>query len=418
MLALPIMRWLKERGGPLGAFSQALLLRVPAGLAERDLMMALGALLDHHDALRLRLDAAADGQCWRLEVPPPGAVRGAVLLRRVDIGGLDPGPAMPREAIAARGAQAAEQRPRPRTTGVMLQAVWFDAGAARAGRLLLVIHHLAVDGVSWRILVPDLEAAWRAIAAGQPVSLPPRGTSFRRWAARLAEHAQSAALCDELAFWRGQQDLPSLLLTDQKLDPARDRLGIAAHLSLRLPHDVTQALLTRVPAAFHGGIDDVLLTALALAVADWCRRHVQGAAGGRAGSHAVLIDLEGHGREDIFADVDLTRTVGWFTSLYPVRLDPGAIDLGDALGGGAALGRAVKTVKEQLRAVPGKGLGYGLLRYLGGDTAPSLPALAHARSSASTTSGRLGAGRPEGGRLGAGRRKAGAVTASAMAGPD
>src|SRR5207302_454961 len=135
---------------------------------------------------------------------------------------------------------------------------------------------------------------------------------------------------------------------------------------------VTDALLTRVPAAFHGGIDDVLLTGLTLAVADWCRRHVQGADHG--GSHAVLLDLEGHGREEgsVSDVVDLTRTVGWFTSLYPVRLDAGLLDLEEALSGGPALGRALKTIKEQLRAVPGKGLGYGLLRYLNEETAAEL----------------------------------------------
>ena len=148
---------------------------------------------------------------------------------------------------------------------------------------------------------------------------------------------------------------------------------------------MTDALLTRVPAAFHGGIDDVLLTGLALAVADWCRRHVQGAAhvAHHGGSHAVLLDLEGHGREEglgreegwrcgVSGAVDLTRTVGWFTSLYPVRLDPGLLDLEEALSGGPALGRALKTIKEQLRAVPGKGLGYGLLRYLNDETAAEL----------------------------------------------
>src|SRR6185295_9555046 len=112
---------------------------------------------------------------------------------------------------------------------------------------------------------------------------------------------------------------------------------------------------------------------LALAVADWCRRHVQGAPhGAHGGSHAVLLDLEGHGREEVLANVDLTRTVGWFTSLYPVRLDPGLLDLEEALSGGPALGGALKTIKEQLRAVPGKGLGYGLLRYLNDETAAEL----------------------------------------------
>ena len=124
-----------------------------------------------------------------------------------------------------------------------------------------------------------------------------------------------------------------------------------------------------MPAAFHCGINDVLLTGLVLAVARWCRRR------GRGAGTAVLIDLEGHGREEIFADVDLSRTLGWFTSLYPVRLDPGALDLAEALAGGAALGRALKIIKQQLHAVADKGLGYGLLRYLNAETALQLAGL-------------------------------------------
>ena len=137
-----------------------------------------------------------------------------------------------------------------------------------------------------------------------------------------------------------------LSLVDGALDPARDTAGTARQLTLTLPAAITGALLTTVPAAFHGRINDVLLSALALAVADWSRRH------GRGAGNAVLIDLEGHGREEIFADVDLSRTVGWFTSLFPVRLDPGTLDLDEALAGGPALGRALKIIKEQLHALP------------------------------------------------------------------
>ena len=218
----------------------------------------------------------------------------------------------------------------------------------------------------------------------------PRGVAAR--AQHVVPRLGAAALgagagrgaCPGGSFWRDMLGGPSLLLSDERLDASRDVNGTAGHLTLTLPASVTEALLTRVPAAFHGGINDVLLSGLVLAVADWCRRRAQGAAGSAGGSansgpgpgHAVLLDLEGHGREeDGFAGVDLTRTVGWFTSLYPVRLDPGAIDLAAALSGGAPLGRALKTIKEQLRAVPQKGLHYGLLRYLNGETAKELSGL-------------------------------------------
>ena len=268
-------------------------------------------------------------------------------------------------------AQLAAGRLAP-AAGLMLQAVWFDAGAAAPGRLLLSIHHLAVDGVSWRILVPDLAAAWRAVAQGQSPLLGPRSSSLRRWAERLVGEAHDQARLGELELWCGMLSAPCVSLVEGKLDAARDVGGTAGHLRLSLPACVTAALLTRVPAAFHGGINDVLLSTLGVALLDWRRRRA-----GDAGGGAVLIDVEGHGREDVFADVDLSRTVGWFTSLYPVRLDLGGVDLDAALAGGAALGRALKLTKEQLRAVRDNGLGYGLLRYLnresGGELAKFAP---------------------------------------------
>ena len=357
----PIMHWLRQCGGPIGRFHQAMLLRVPAGMWQADLIGALQAVLDHHDALRLRLDVSVEGE-WSVEIAPAGAIAAGECLRRIEISGLSDGGV--RTCIgAAADAVAARLSP---AHGRLLQAVWFDAGNAAEGRLLLSIHHLVVDGVSWRILIPDLATCWQALAAGRSPALLPRGTSYRRWGQRLAEEARAAGRVAELSQWRGMLSERSLGLVDGSLDAGRDIAGTARHVTLELSAAVTGALLTTVAGAFHGGINDVLLSALVVAVADWGRRH------GRAGGPAMLVDLEGHGREEIFADVDLSRTVGWFTSLYPVRLDPGAIDLEEALAGGAALGRAVKNIKEQLRALKDHGLGYGLLRYLNPQTASQL----------------------------------------------
>ena len=164
-------------------------------------------------------------------------------------------------ACIAQEAELAEARLAP-ATGMMVQAVWFDAGGGQAGRLLLTIHHLAIDGVSWRILVPDLARAWGAAARGQAVALAARGTSFRRWAHRLAAHAQDADQVAELAFWATRLSKPAVCLVDGALDPGRDVSASAGQLTLTLPDAITTALLTRVPAAFHAGINDVLLTGL------------------------------------------------------------------------------------------------------------------------------------------------------------
>ena len=293
--ATPIMRRLAEQGGPIERFNQAMLLQVPAGLQEKHLIAALQAMLDHHDALRLRHTPSSQSTDLSLEIAPAGTVDAKACIRRIDVCGLDDAEL---RGCISEAAQAAERRLAP-AAGMMVQAVWFDAGADVAGRLLLTIHHLAVDGVSWRILLPDLAAAWEAIANGREPALPARSTSFRRWAQRLTVEAQDAERVGELSFWTGMLSEPSLSLVEGALDPDRDTGGTARHLTLTLPAALTGALLTRVPAAFHGGINDVLLTGLVVASADWCRHRGRGGAS-QSSDHALLLDLEGHGREEIF----------------------------------------------------------------------------------------------------------------------
>jgi len=362
----PIMHWLLARGGSIRRFNQSMLLEVPASLKEEQLVRVLQALLDHHDALRLRLVRLSDNAEWGLEIAPPGTIKASGCVHRVDVSGLDESG---RLACMSEQAQRALARLAPEA-GVMVQVVWFEGGWEQGGRLLLSIHHLAVDGVSWRILLPDLAAAFDAIAAGRELELKPCGTSFRHWTQRLNAAAREPGWLEELNYWKATLSEPDPLLSEQPLEPSN---SVRQHLTLSLPAEVTAPLLTTVPAAIHGRINDVLLTALVVAVAAW--RHRRPAHGEGTGS-AVLIDLEGHGREQqLFEGVDLTRTVGWFTSLFPVRLDAGILDLEEALRGGAALGEALKRIKEQLRQVPGGGLGYGLLRYLNPETTPALSGL-------------------------------------------
>ncbi|WP_255779125.1 amino acid adenylation domain-containing protein [Mycetohabitans sp. B8] len=354
----PIIRWFLEYDGPIGRFNQTMLLQVPAALQADHLITALQALLDHHDALRLQLlPSSAQGAGWTLQIPPAGAVSASACLRRVEIAELDEDV---RQARISQEAQAAEIRLDPQA-GVMLQAVWFEAGDA-PGRLLLTIHHLVVDGVSWRILLPDLASAWQAAQAGQPIALEPTGTSLRRWAQWLSHEALSETRHAELPFWKRMLSGTDALLSARPLDPAHDTIATAQRLSLTLPATLTSPLLGAVPARFHGRVNDVLLSAFALAVACWRQR--------QGHYHPdVLIDLEGHGRESRDVSLDLSRTVGWFTSLFPVRFELDELELEAALEGGPTLGRLVKRVKEQLRALPDHGLGYGLLRYLNAETA-------------------------------------------------
>ncbi|MEU7469472.1 amino acid adenylation domain-containing protein, partial [Streptomyces sp. NPDC044984] len=341
----PIVHRLRERHGPVDAFHQSVLLRVPAGLGEERLTAAVRALLDHHDALRLRLTRTAGGLVWALEVGERGSVDAAWCVRRVPLAGTD----VTAETRAAVARLAPE-------SGVMVQAVWFDAGPEASGRLLVVVHHLAVDGVSWRVLLPDLRQAWEALAAGEQVRLDPVGTSFRRWAGLLGERAQDPALLAELPYWTETFAAPEPPLGSRPLNPVQDTVGTARQLTVTLPEAHTGPLLSSVPAAFHGGVDDVLLGALALAVRQWREARGVDTGGG------VLVDLEGHGRDTDRPDVDLSRTVGWFTRVHPVRLDVTGDDPVDA----------AKQAKEQLGRVPGRGSGHGLLRHLNPQTAPLL----------------------------------------------
>ncbi|WP_413805973.1 non-ribosomal peptide synthase/polyketide synthase [Streptomyces sp. OE57] len=356
----PVMHELLDRAGAerIGAVFQSTAVVAPAGTRLETLTAAVQAVVDHHDILRARLETEPAA---RLLVPSTVSV--APWIHRIDAStvGVD------LDRLIAEQSRAAADRLDPRA-GVMMQVVWFDLGPDTPGRLLILLNHLVVDGVSWRVLVPDLAEAYTELAAGREVVLEPVPTSFRHWARALRTEATGQPRLAELAAWTRQLGGHDPLLTSRPVDPERDLGATVRQLSVKVSTEVTSALLTSVPTAFHAGVDDVLLTGLTAALAEWRRRQGQDTAG-------VLLDLESHGRVPLAEGVDLTRTVGWFTSGYPVRLDIGVADLMELRSGGAAAGRAIKRIKEQLRAVPGDGLGYGMLRYLNPETAPALAAL-------------------------------------------
>ncbi|MDI9897101.1 non-ribosomal peptide synthase/polyketide synthase [Rhodococcus sp. IEGM 1381] len=356
---------LLQRGGGYSRFHQAITLELPAGIDREGIVATLTAVVNHHDILRSTL--VHDDRGWGLEVAEPGSVDIDGLLSTSDVDG----------AAAAVDAAVGSLDPE---NGRMLAFVWIDSAP---NTLTVIAHHLVVDGVSWRILVPDFVSAWAQISGGASPVLPDVGTSMRRWTHALAEEAMRRA--DELPLWHSVAETHDPVLGERAFDPAVDVMDTLERVEMSLSSDVTRTLLTTVPEIYHGGVADGLLAALALAVT--ALRDEQG-----IDAPATLMQLEGHGREEsVVPGADLGRTVGWFTSLFPVRFDLTGIDVHDALAGGPALGEAVKAVKEQMLALPDRGMGWGLLRYLDAATEAELSPLSTGQISFNYL-GRVGTG--------------------------
>ncbi|WP_280300946.1 non-ribosomal peptide synthetase, partial [Nocardia abscessus] len=361
----PVVRFMAERRGSFGRFNQTLALELPVGIDRAGIAATVGAVIDRHDMLRASL--RRDGDDWVVETAAPGTVEVDALIDRTEFAANVTDAELVEIASAALDESLDRLDP---AAGVVIRFVWLEPDSAeRAGRLIVVAHHLVVDGVSWRILVPDFVTAWGQRTAGQTPELVAPATSMRAWAHALEREAAGPERLAELDYWRSVVATADPLLTERPMDPALDTSGVIDKLQVEVSAEVTKALLTKVPALFHGGVNDGLLTALALATAKWRARRVAA-----RGEDSLLIRLEGHGREeDVVPGADLSRTVGWFTAIYPVRFDLSGIDVDAAFAGGPALGAAVKAVKEQLLSVPDKGIGYGLLRYLNPETAAELP---------------------------------------------
>ena len=348
VLLTPIAKWFFEQKlEDLHHYNQAFLFTVTEKLDRGVLEQALAELSRHHDALRLR--AKLDNGAWKMsysgssEAPP---------LEWVDVSQRSES----EQRAAVESISAKQQDSLNVQSGPVWRVVYFNLGDGRPGRLLFVVHHLAVDGISWRPLLEDLETAYQQLKSKQKVALPAKTASYKTWAERLGTLAKSDSLKKELPYWTSDTKPETLAeaLKPLAMDAAASAENIegnAKKMTVALDEDATRALLQTVPAVYNTQINDVLLTALARAWAKW------------SGSHTLYTNLEGHGRENLFEDVDVSRTVGWFTSIFPVRLE-----LNDS-GENWQPGEALKSVKEQLRGIPQHGVGYGILRYLSGDGA-------------------------------------------------
>ncbi|HEU0252326.1 MAG TPA: condensation domain-containing protein, partial [Pyrinomonadaceae bacterium] len=332
----PIQHWLFERKLPeLHHFNMGYLFEVRQEVDASLVQQSVRGLYEHHDALRMRFTHDATG--WRqfnagLEDEAPFA--------RIDLAPLNDDEQ--RQTIEAEAARA--QASLNLSEGPLVRVVLFDRGAGRTARLLFVVHHLVIDGVSWRILLEDFQTAYEQLRNGQPVRLPLKTTSLKQWSERLTEYALSETAQAELDYWMGQpggvSPLPVDFTDGARLESSAEVLGVA------LSVEETEALLREVPRFRRLRMNHILLAALGQSLASW------------TGSRSFLIELEGHGREDVVEGVDVSRTVGWFTSIFPVRLN---------LSESSTLAEVLQSVREGLDRVPHAGIGYGLLRYRGGD---------------------------------------------------
>ncbi|WP_217628094.1 non-ribosomal peptide synthetase, partial [Nitrosospira sp. Nsp13] len=307
-------------------WNQAVLLKSSQLLDIECLARALEAVVRHHDALRFRYVKQSAGN-WQQTCGEPVAQNLQVVPWVRHAASTEQFEALCNEA----------QRSLNLTEGPLLRALVIEMGDGTQ-RLLLVIHHLVVDGVSWRILLEDLQNAYDQYRRGVSITLSEKTSGYPMWAQRLQSYVHSHG--DELPYWQGLADIPVSLPKDYPQGP--NNVHHQVSIILGLDRRQTQALLKQAPAAYRTQVNDLLLTALGSALCRW------------SGHEKILVDLEGHGREDLYADIDLSQTVGWFTSLYPVILDPS----GD-------LEQRIKRIKESLRQPPNKGLGYGLFKYHG-----------------------------------------------------
>ncbi|GMX65464.1 hypothetical protein Elgi_47340 [Paenibacillus elgii] len=337
----PIQAWFfRQNNTAPHHYNQAIMLYREQGYDEAALRKTVRKLAEHHDALRTVFRRTEGGY--------------AVWTRGIDEGELYTLEVMDFQKAADNVAQAIEAKANEIQSSIeLVSGPLMKLGLFRyadGDHLLIVIHHLVVDGVSWRILLEDLASGYEQAVSGQAIRLPEKTDAFRTWAEKLAGYANSPALEAERAYWQQLEQSESKPLPRDFAQAGQGQayglMRDSETVTVQWTREETELLLKQAHRAYNTDINDLLLTALGMAVYRW------------TGSERVWIGLEGHGRESILPDIDITRTVGWFTSEYPIVLEMGA-------GGGSdTLAYRIKRVKDSLRQIPNKGIGYGILKYL------------------------------------------------------
>ncbi|MEA5617543.1 amino acid adenylation domain-containing protein [Cronbergia sp. UHCC 0137] len=345
----PIQHWFFEQNlVDAHHWNQAILLEVQQSLNPDYLRQALDQLIAHHDSLRSYFQQTPDG--WRQFAatnPVPLLACGEGLgvgFYYIDMSLEILTPEKVSDTIAniANDLQTSFNLETP----PLLRVAYINLGETQNHRLLIIFHHLIIDGISWRIFLEDLQLAYQQLSQKQEIQLPTKTTSYQQWANKLQDYTWSRDLQPAFNYWTSPlwQQIPPLPVDyAQGANTMADVDTYSTFLSVA----DTQALLQQVPNAYRTQINDVFLTALVLTFQTW------------TGENRLLVELEGHGREDLFPSVNLSRTMGWFTSLFLVLLN---------INPSADLEISLKAIKEQLRQIPDRGISYGLLRYLASPT--------------------------------------------------
>ncbi|MCY9281383.1 lichenysin non-ribosomal peptide synthetase LicA [Bacillus haynesii] len=328
----PIQRWFFERKFTnKHHWNQSVMLHALTGFDPETAGKALSKLIEHHDALRMVYQRNGDGIVQYNRGLEETAVSPEVI--RFNESGAE------LEAAVLKASNRI-QSSIDLTEGPLLKAAIFKTD--QGDYLLIVIHHLVVDGISWRILLEDFAAGYAQAEKREPIILQEKTHSFAEYADRLKEYAGSKAFAKEIGYWQEiEQAETAALPKDDEAEDKRMRHTKTAEFSLS--KEETEQLMTKVHEAYSTEMNDILLTALGLALKEW------------TGQEDFIICLEGHGREDIIDGLNISRTVGWFTSQFPVLIQ---------MGHSEDIGYQIKQIKEELRHIPNKGIGYGIYRYL------------------------------------------------------
>lgn len=347
---LPVVSWMFE-GGNYRRFALSVLLRLPDGIGRGDLELQLQTLLDGHDMLRSTLADTPDGP--RVVTREPGTVRAGSILTRVELPDADHAG----EVVTATARENFD-RLDPRA-GAMVQAVWL-ASPDQEDMLLLSVHHLAIDVVSWHIALADLAEGWQTVEAGGAPKASVEFTSYRHWSQLMAQRASTDEVHAQRAYWAAQVSGPDPVLGARSVDPARDTWDTLRTNRVATPVEVTGQLLSSL--SNRDGVRGFLLAALSVTVASWRQERGQDPGAG------TLVSMEGHGRVDGVSDTDTTGTVGWFNNIFPARIGAGELALGiDRVEQDPESARALlDSVADHLAGIPYEGLDYGLLRYVEG----------------------------------------------------